>query len=146
MANKILNMQIAAEIADRRCVSVVVNAREPKAAKVRTRSSSVIKFETEVVNSFSDPVSNLNFEVRRLSSREARQHFIIILKNSYKDAMRIKPVAELYFTARNPRFMVEISNQYPDLKNRELFLKERILESVSCYENYNAQNFHQAIY
>ncbi|ELB1638805.1 hypothetical protein QPB21_001248 [Vibrio alginolyticus] len=114
--------------------------------KVRTRSTSVIKHETESVKVFSDPVSKLSFDVRRLSDRDVRQHFIVTLADFDSSSLRVKPVAEIYFAAHKPRFMVKISTQYPNLKNREQYLQEQILNTVSCYEKEHAANFSTTLF
>ncbi|WP_439146432.1 hypothetical protein [Vibrio sp.] len=114
--------------------------------RVRTRSTSVIVHETESVERFCDPVSHVTFDIRRLTAREKREHFIVILADYDKSNIRIKPVAEVYFSAEKPRFMVDIKNQYPDLNDRANFIKEKIINSVSCYEKAYAQNFSTAVF
>lgn len=114
-------------------------------ARVRTRSTSVIVHETESVKRFSDPVSHATFDIRRLTAREEREHFIVVFADYDKTTIRIKPVAEVYFSAHKARFMVDVKNQYPDLNERANFIKEEIINTVSSFEKIYAQNFSTAV-
>lgn len=98
--------------------------------KVRTRSTSVISHETVTINSFSDPVSETTYEVRRLVERNVRQHFIVTIADYDRASIRVRPVTEVNILNHKPRLLFDISTQYPDLKERASFLTREILNTV----------------
>ncbi|ENL1553248.1 TPA: hypothetical protein ACPJ0R_000931 [Vibrio diabolicus] len=98
--------------------------------KVRTRSTSVISKETVMIDSFSDPVSEKTYEVRRLVERNVRQHFIVTIADYDTAAVRVRPVTEVNILNHKPRILFDISTQYPDLKERAGFLTREILSTV----------------
>ncbi|ELP9497721.1 TPA: hypothetical protein LMR64_002029 [Vibrio alginolyticus] len=98
--------------------------------KVRTRSTSVISKETVMIDSFSDPVSEKTYEVRRLVERNVRQHFIVTIADYDTAAVRVRPVTEVNILNHKPRILFDISTQYPDLKERAGFLTREILNTV----------------
>lgn len=92
------------------------------------RSAQTLKNATEVVQSFFVPAIQNTIEVRKLSSRQKRPHFIIVFASSVEkeDWQQIQVVTEVSFIRNKLRYATKLSSQYPELKCVESQLEEQI--------------------
>ncbi|SUQ02047.1 Uncharacterised protein [Vibrio owensii] len=92
------------------------------------RSAQTLKNATEVVQSFFVPAIQDTIEVRKLSTRQARPHFIVVFATSVEkdDWQQIQVVTEVSYVRNRLRYATKPSKQYPELECVESQLEEKI--------------------
>ncbi|EIJ2222173.1 hypothetical protein LIA61_000597 [Vibrio parahaemolyticus] len=92
------------------------------------RSAQTLKNATEVVQSFFVPAIQDTIEVRKLSSRKTRPHYIVVFAASAQQAdwQQVQVVTEVSYIRNKLRYVTKLSSQYPELKCVESQLEEQI--------------------
>ncbi|EDP60029.1 hypothetical protein [Vibrio sp. AND4] len=92
------------------------------------RSAQTLKNATEVVQSFFVPAIQDTIEVRKLSARQSRPHFIVVFAASVKkeDWQQIQVVTEVSYVRNRLRYATKPSKQFPELECVESQLEEKI--------------------
>lgn len=97
-----------------------------------SRSVQTLRNATEVVDCFQLPTSKRSINVRKLSNRKERPHFIVVFSDSMNkpDVDQVRVVTEVSCLRSKIRYATKPSDQYPDLKNEENYLQQRINSSI----------------
>jgi hypothetical protein len=109
-----------------------------------TRSMQTIRTNTAIIDSFPVRIHNTEdaVEVRRMLCRESanRQHFIVTFKSDVVRAEKIsnstslvKPLAEVVVNGKRTSFVLDVAEQYPDLKCLDRDISTRIKEVVESF-------------
>ncbi|HHH0485786.1 TPA: hypothetical protein ACPZO0_002157 [Yersinia enterocolitica] len=110
---------------------------------VAKRSIQTIECRTQVVSSFVDSDTSIEFFVRRLSDRESpnRQLFIVTINHDVKDGDVI-PFAEIAMTNDKMRYVVKPVNQYPQFVDSRVIDKIETAISIYMKKKINNYNYH----
>ncbi len=105
-----------------------------------SRSAQTLKYCTEVVQSFRLPSISDTLQVRKLSSRRDRPHFIVVFSSSLSmasDCDQINVVTEVSYLHNKLRYATKPSKQFPELEAFEDLLKEKINYAIESSSSLN---------